>query len=185
MDINAIEINNINDVIFDESGVSSAYFSLKESVVIDDQVIKQLKSKALEHKTDIRLCLHKNSSSDFHNMIIVQHRDNYYPPHKHPIKAECYHLIEGELGAIHYDDLGNITKKCRLRDDGNFIYRIAANEYHVVFPLSEVVVYHESKPGPFMRKEDFVEPIWSPNKNHSAEINRYTRKNRELFNNFI
>jgi cupin fold WbuC family metalloprotein len=181
MEQKAVEINSINDVILDNTGISSAYFSLKESIAIDNNVIKELKAKSLKNKMDIRLCLHVDSKNDFHNMIIVQHRDHYYPPHKHPFKAECYHLIEGELGAIHYDELGNITKKCRLGNDDNFIYRIAPNEYHVVFPISEMVVYHESKPGPFTRSSDFIEPDWSPNLSNSEEIERYTKKNHRLF----
>lgn len=180
MEISAIEINNIKDVILDESGFSSAFFSLNENIAINSKVIDELKKRAYESKIDIRLCLHRNSQSDFHDMIIVQQRQNYYPPHKH-LKPESYHLIDGELGAIHYDELGNITKICKLSLENNFIYRIAANEYHVVFPLSEVAVYHESKPGPFIRVKDFVEPKWSPNMKNNEEIKKFNIINRSLF----
>ena len=181
MKIEPVKINSIADVILDDSGVSPAYFSLKESVAIDQKVIQELYDKTLKHKKDLRLCMHSDSSSTFHNMIIVQYSNNFHPPHKHPLKAECYHIIKGKLGAIHFNDNGVVTKTCELEPDGNFIYRIAANEYHVVFPLSEVAIYHESKPGPFLRKEDFVEPSWSPNINNEQEVLSYTKQNHSLF----
>lgn len=181
MNIKPIEINNAKDVILDESGVSSAYFSVNQSTVVNQSVINDLKSKSIDNKMDIRLCLHGDSKDSFHSMIIVQHKHNFYPPHKHPYKSECYHLIDGELGAIHFDDFGNITKFCKLGSDSNFIYRIQSNEYHVVFPLSDIAIYHESKPGPFNRKEDFVEPNWSPSSNNVIEILEFNKKIHNVF----
>ena len=182
MKIKPIEIDSTKDVFLDESGVSSAYFIVNSSTAVNPTVIQDLKSKSLVNKTDIRLCLHSDSKDDFHNMIIVQHKNNHYPPHKHPYKSECYHLIAGELGAVHFDDFGNVTKFCKLGADNNFIYRIQSNEFHVVFPLSDIAIYHESKPGPFDRKEDFVEPYWSPSSNNSIEIKEFNKKIYNIFN---
>ena len=181
MDIDALDINNLADVRLDKSGITPAYFSLRKPVAINGKTIEGLKKIASQEKMDIRICLHQGSKSVFHDMILVQHCSNFHPPHKHPTKPECYHLIEGELGAIHFDDAGNITKKCKLGTNGNFIYRIEANEYHVVFPLSEVVVYHESKPGPFTREEDFIEPEWVPDLNDEQAVRNYDQMIHEVF----
>jgi cupin fold WbuC family metalloprotein len=181
LNIKSIDINNCDDVLLDTSGVSSAYFCLNDSIVLNQTIIEDLKDKAVDTGKDIRLCLHQNSSCNFHNMIIIQHRINYYPPHKHPFKAECYHLIEGELGAIHYNETGGITKVCKLSTDSNFIYRTPINEYHVIFPISKLAVYHESKPGPFNRDEDFVEPKWSPSKKGNKAIENYLFNNQLIF----
>ncbi len=181
MIVDALDINEARDVRLDKSGVTTAYFSLRKPVAINGKTIDGLKQIARREQMDIRICLHKDSESIFHNMILVQHSGNFHPPHKHPTKPECYHLIEGELGALHFDDEGNITKKCRLGVNNNFIYRIEANEYHVVFPISEWVVYHESKPGPFLRKEDFIEPEWAPDLDDEQAVRRYNQTIHEIF----
>jgi len=173
MNITSIDLNNEDDVSRDESGITVAYFSMKAPVLIDNQLIEDLKKKSMVEGIDLRLCLHNDSGSEFHNMIIVQHKAGYFPPHRHPLKAECYHIIQGELGAVHFDDFGNIIHICKLSASKNFIHRIQCNAYHVVFPLSDITIYHESKSGPFVRKQDFILPEWAPNFNEKQAIKEY------------
>ena len=177
-----LDIFDPREVRLDKSGLTEAYFCLSEPVLISSKTIDDLKRIAIQGKKDLRICLHESSVDMFHNMIIVQHLSDFYPPHKHPIKPECYHIIEGELGVIHFDDAGNIIKTCLLDAKNNFIYRVRSNEYHVILPLSELVVYHESKPGPFLRKEDLVEPGWMPNKDDEQAVKRYNKSIFEVFN---
>ena len=181
MNINPIEMTNLEDVRRDDSGVTAAYFSLKIPTTVSNTTVEDLKQQAIKEKKDLRICLHPDGENIFHNMVLVQHRTNFHPPHKHPTKPESYHLIEGELGAIHFDEDGNITKACKLSAKGNFIYRIGANEYHVVFPLTNIAIFHESKPGPFSRSEDFIEPEWGPNLNDEKSVSRYLKMIHEVF----
>ena len=150
------------DINLDKHGISWGYFCLNKPVAVDLPLIEQLKAVALEKHINVRICLHESADNSFHNMVIVQHKSAYYPPHKHPSKAECYHIIEGQLGAVHFNDAGEVTHSNRINTDSNVIYRIGLNENHAIFPLTDIAVYHESKPGPFNRMRDFVEPSWAP-----------------------
>ena len=40
------------------------------------------------------------------------------------------------------------------------IYRTPINVYHTMFPISKFVIYHESKIGPFLKKNDSIFPEW-------------------------
>ena len=164
------------DVVLDQHGISWGYFCLKKPVAVDKNLIEQLKEVAHANKMNVRICLHESVHNEFHNMIIVQHKSLYYPPHKHPEKPECYHIIEGELGAVHFDVGGNIVRTSKISTGGNFIYRIALNEHHTIFPITDIAVYHESKPGPFLRKKDFVEPEWAPNINQELAKQKFMQR---------
>ena len=45
--------------------------------------------------------------------------------------------------------------------------------FHAVLPITDFVIYHETKPGPFLGKMDSIYPDWAPNVNNQNEINIY------------
>ena len=100
---------------------------------------------------DIRICLHENSKSRHHDMIILQQKKNFYKPHKHKRKGETYHIMEGSMLCIIFSDSGKIQKSNIIKK--NDIFRTPLNKYHTMMPLSKYVIYHESKPGPFLKKK--------------------------------
>jgi len=169
IDVKSINIIDAEEAYLDASGKTSAYFTKLHTTAVNRKVIDELKHIAINDKYGIRLCLHGSSVDNFHNMIIAQSRDKFYPIHKHPTKPECYHLIEGELGVLHFNQYGVVTSRCMLSMGGNVIYRINYDEYHVVFPMTEVAIYHESKPGPFVSAEDIIIPEWCGCENNTYE----------------
>ena len=70
-------------------------------------------------------------------------------PHRHPEKAECYHLVEGRMAIFCFDDAGQVTDRCVLEPGGAFLFRVPPNRFHATIPLSDRVVFHESRRGPF------------------------------------
>src|SRR5665647_897913 len=65
-------------------------------IVLNSADIEALKKKALlNERKRIRINLHHGMDSQVHEMIIVHCRNNYVRPHKHSIKAESFHIIEG------------------------------------------------------------------------------------------
>lgn len=147
----------------DRQGRSLAILCMKKPVLVDQKLIDELKSMSKElNGADLRLCLHSDISDTFHEMIILQHYGRYYPPHKHRDKGESYHIIEGELGALVFDDEGVVTASTVLGRSGQIIYRVGENTFHTVLPLSDFVIYHESKSGPFVRETDSIFPDWAP-----------------------
>ena len=60
-----------------------------------------------------------------------------------------------------FDYNGNIIDSALLLPGD--IYRIEAEQYHSIMPVTDVVIYHENKPGPFLGDDDSIVPEWAPN----------------------
>ena len=174
MSLSKINLEDSQSVRFDNAGRSAAYFCLNDPVKIDGELIAELKDSA--HRlgdNNVRLCLHDSPDASFHEMINLEHRGKYYRPHKHSEKGESYHIIEGKMAAFIFDENGTVVDSNVLEGDGNFLYRVGTNMYHAVLPLSELIIYHESKIGPFQRTGDSIFPEWAPDGTDQAEADSY------------
>ena len=107
----------------------------------------------------MRLCLHDDPKSKHHDMIILE-RDGHYPrPHMHLTMGETFNVLEGEIGVCLFDDVGNVLET-NILSPGD-VYRMGTKVFHSLIPLTEIVIYHESKPGPFHR-ENNMPASWAP-----------------------
>jgi cupin fold WbuC family metalloprotein len=150
----------------DKSARSTSYFAARESNGVDMTMIAKLKELSMEtgRKKNYRICLHSSPASEFHNMVILEHKNSrYYRPHRHEAKQETIHLIEGRAAVIIFTYAGTIEQIMPMSADKMIIARLGADTYHTVIPLSDQVIYHESKPGPFLGEDDSLFPDWSPN----------------------
>lgn len=174
-ELSFIDLSDPSSIEIDDGPKSIAYFCRNRPVCVNTELISQLKeiSRKLSGEKNIRVCLHENPGAKFHNMIILEHKDKYYRPHKHLKKGESFHIIEGLMGVFAFDDTGVIVDRCLLEQGGSLIYRIEANTYHAVLPLSNFVIYHEAKLGPFIGKEDSIYASWAPDGNNSKEVLQY------------
>ena len=158
----------------DETGHSVGIFAKELPRAVDWKIIRQLVTTAVDDGSrSIRLCLHDSPEASFHTMIIVDKEGTYYRPHKHIDKGECFHIIEGRMAVVTFDAEGNITEICQLDPEKTIMYRVAVNMYHTVIPLTPTVVYHESKPGPYLYEDDSVFPPWAPDALDEAQTARY------------
>jgi cupin fold WbuC family metalloprotein len=174
---------NSPEVKQDENAKSLSYFCTKGLVMINNQIILQLIEESKKNNScDIRLSLHKDPSDKHHNMIILQHKGNYYRPHKHLAKPETYHLIKGKMAVFIFNDTGVIIDSVILDPQENFIYRIGANNWHVSIPLTEHVIFNESKPGPFIRQGDSIFAEWAHDGNNNEETTNHTNKLLQTLN---
>ena len=48
--------------------------------------------------------------------------------------------------------------------------------YHAVMPLSDLVIYHESKPGPFTGEGDSIYPSWAPDESNENKVVKLQKK---------
>ena len=163
-----------SDYRTDSSGLTVAVFvqQLPTSVgVVEIDALKEL-SEARDGE-NVRLCLHNDSDALFHSMIVLENQGTYGRPHKHIDKGECFHLIAGEMAVFSFDEKGTVTDCCHLQLDGTFMYRVAPGTYHMVIPLTSVVIYHESKIGPFVKGADSVFGSWSPDGSDVRESQQY------------
>lgn len=138
-------------------------FLLKQE---DYKNMMQLSNK--NNRCNVRICFHKNKDSLHHDMIILERNKNVYPPHKHFNKGECFHVIKGKLKVLIFNNKGKIIKKIILMNGD--VFRIKENSYHAVIALSDPVIYHESKPGPFLGDKDSVIPKWVPKQEKALHL---------------
>ena len=120
--------------------------------------IKFLEKYYYKNKNDVRICLHTSQTSKHHDMIILQQKKNFYLPHKHLRKGETYHIIKGSMICVLFSNSGKVKKVCKLKK--NDIFRTPINIFHTMSPISNYVIYHESKTGPFLKKKDSIFPYW-------------------------
>ena len=96
--------------------------------------------------------MHADGDDLLHEMIIALDRDSYVRPHRHPGKSESFHIIDGAVDIVVFDDTGDITRVVCLssdRDRGAFYYRMSQPLFHTLIIRSEQLVVHEVTNGPF------------------------------------
>ena len=68
-------------------------------------------AKALGNTRErVRLCTHQSVEDAVHEMLIVHIKGTYIRPHKHPNKSESFHIIEGNLDVVVFDDAGDLLE---------------------------------------------------------------------------
>jgi len=160
MSISNINLDSINNLRKDSTGLSTAYFSTSHDFSINKQLINALKVSAQQEKQDLRICLHADPEETLHNMIILQHSTTLSHPHLHPSQSESYQIIEGKIAIVHFSEAGGIEKVKFLDSENDFIYRIGNKQFHMLFPLTDIAIFHESRPGPFNRSQDCLSFPW-------------------------
>jgi cupin fold WbuC family metalloprotein len=111
-------------------------------------------------------------------MLIIHARDAYVRPHKHIGKSESFHVVEGEADIIIFNQQGDIKEVVSMGDYSsgkNFYYRITDALYHTVMITSEILVFHESTNGPFVRSDTIFAP-WSPEEDNHAMAKEFMNK---------
>jgi len=110
-----------------------------------------------------RFCLHPDPDDPLHEMLIVQARGNYVPPHKHKGKPESFLLLEGEVDVVIFDDKGEVVRIIELSGitGGKIFYtRLPPDTYHTVIFKDEVNIFMETTTGPFF-SNDMIVPSWA------------------------
>lgn len=123
----------------------------------------------------VRLCAHRDVGAAVHEMLIVHAQGTYVPPHKHPGKSESFHLVQGVVDVVIFDDDGQIAAVIAMGDFASgrpFYYRMADPLYHTLLIRSPVVVFHETTGGPF-RREDTRFAAWAPAETDAAAVQQF------------
>jgi cupin fold WbuC family metalloprotein len=115
-------------------------------------------------KRRVRINVHPSMDDLLHEMIIATAPSSYICPHKHPGKSEAFHIIEGEVDVVVFDDRGEITDVISLAARGGrhpFYYRMSAALFHALIVRSDLLVMHEITNGPF-RPSDTIYASFAP-----------------------
>ena len=153
-------------------------FSRVSNVGLDSDVIDQLCSMAAKtSRGRVRLCVHRDSSEEQQEMLIVHPRHAYVPPHKHLGKSESIFILRGSTDYFLFDDVGNIAEKIELGDQYSkkcFFFRLSEPTYHSMLIRSGVVVFLEITQGPFDPSDNVVAP-WAPEANDHQAVDRFLK----------
>jgi cupin fold WbuC family metalloprotein len=153
-------------------------FATDAVVTLDYRSISFLKEKSLEsERKRVRLCAHKDIQDPLHEMFIVHTKDTYVRPHKH-LRCESFHVVEGRSDVVVFTDDGTIGSVIRLGDYRSglpFYYRLEESCFHTVIIRSDVMVFHETKQGPFNPSETLFAP-WAPDGDERTSRDSYLRR---------
>ena len=164
----------------DMEAKSISYFCLQRPVCVDKALLAEMKEVSTRRgERNVRICLHSAPEDKHHDMIVLERSGNYYRPHKHAVKGECFHVMDGKLGVLVFDKGGVVLDATVL--EVSDIYRIAVGSYHAIMPLSDPVIYHESKLGPFIGKKDSLYPEWAPQEDDTGAVQAYKLMARAYF----
>ena len=176
MSLSSVTLINLNPdrVWEDKTAKTISFFCRKLPVRVDSSLIGELKIIAQNQgKKNVRLCLHDSPNAVHHDIIILEHKGKYYRPHKHLKKGEAFHIIDGEMGIFVFNEDGIVMDFCCLKSGE--IFRVGVGMYHMVMPLTEFVIYHENKPGPFLKDGDSIYPDWAPDGDNQVDNDDYLR----------
>jgi cupin fold WbuC family metalloprotein len=143
-----------NEVIYTQNSITTS--NANDIAVLKDLALKNERKR-------VRLCAHLSTEDILQNMLIVLAKGCDIIPHKHIKKAETFHIIEGELQVLIFDDYGTIQRSIDLGEYSSgksFFYRLSEDAYHTVVPITNTVVFHESTSGPF-DPSDTLYPTWA------------------------
>jgi cupin fold WbuC family metalloprotein len=103
-------------------------------------------------KRRARINAHPDGEDALHEMIIAIDASSYIRPHKHPGKSEAFHIVEGEVDIVVFNDDGEIDRVIELGAPGGrrpFYYRMSNAFFHTLIIRSELLIVHEITNGPF------------------------------------
>ena len=145
-------------------------------VLVDAGDVAGLKRAAEENvRRRARLCAHHSVGDRLHEMLIVHTSDTYVRPHKHLDKSESFHIIEGDVDVVVFNDDGGVAEVMRMGAFASgrpFYYRLAAPLFHTLLIRSDVLVFHETTSGPFSRADTVFAP-WAPEDGDASAVRRY------------
>tara|TARA_Y100001968_G_C19315474_1_gene696435 strand:- start:472 stop:1014 length:543 start_codon:yes stop_codon:yes gene_type:complete len=180
MSLNSSKHNNITKL-------SEGVYQLNEAYsCLDYSLIKLLKEDCKSNtKKRSRINFHRNSKELVQEMIIALHHDTKVDVHRHISKSESFHIIEGKLAIVLFqNDSSKILDTIQLESKSNHcFYRLNSELDHLVIPLSEIVIIHETTQGPFIPGDPNV-PIWAKGKTGFDQVESI-RYNMQKSNEFI
>ena len=104
-----MKLRRINDEVFVASG---------PIVRLGSEDVDFLKRQAgLNARGRARICAHGDNEDAIHEMVIAISSSSYIRPHRHIGKSESFHIVDGSVDVVMFDNDGGITDRIVLRLD--------------------------------------------------------------------
>jgi cupin fold WbuC family metalloprotein len=134
--------------------------------VIDRKMLDQLVAEAqASPRRRKNLNFHPGDAFCCHRLLNALEPDSYIRPHRHldPLKDESMVMVRGRMGALVFDDTGNVIRKAIIAAGGNAVaVDIPHGLFHTVVALESGTVFFESKAGPYLPLTDEEKGGWAP-----------------------
>lgn len=138
-------------------------FADEEVRVFGPDDVEALGRRALDAPSGkIRVCLHRSPDDKMHEMLVALRKDVRYPPHSHKYSEETFLVLKGCATLHLFDAGGEPLPVIHLGDpfSGRCGYaRLPAGMWHCLRQESDVVVFLETKLGPFRPEDTCVAPF--------------------------
>jgi cupin fold WbuC family metalloprotein len=148
------------------------FIALDTIVQIGGEDIAFLKQQARENsRKRARICAHKTNQDALHEMVIAIAANSYIHPHRHVGKSESFHIVEGEVDIVVFDESGAIVDIIDMGPVGSarkFYYRLSESAFHTLLIRTDFLVVHEVTRGPFFRENTVLAPFAPPEDEHRA-----------------
>lgn len=159
-----------------------------EVYIASDQIVRLgiaevafLREQALANERGrARICAHRTSDDPLHEMLIAIAASSYIHPHRHTGKSESFHVVEGAVDVVVFDEAGEIADVVELGDAStgkSFYYRLADSLFHTLLIHGDVLILHEVTNGPF-RRDEATFADFAPAESDRAAARRYLRELR-------
>lgn len=149
-----MNLRRVNDEVFVAEG---------KVIRLDQASIEFVKDRAgANARQRARICAHADSEDALHEMLIAISDRSYIHPHKHLAKVESFHIVEGAVDVVIFDDAGAVQDVVEMgdRESGRcFYYRLADSRFHTLLLRTPWLVVHEVTNGPFRPSETLLAPF--------------------------
>jgi len=159
-----MKLRRINDEVFVAEG-SIVRFGPDETRFVKERAATSARRRA-------RICAHQDSDELLHEMLIGVAADSYIHPHRHTAKVESFHIVEGLVDVVIFDDAGAVRDVVKLGagiPDRSFYYRLSESAFHTLLVRTPWLVIHEVTNGPF-RKDETVLAAFAPPEEAPPEV---------------
>lgn len=159
--------------------LSEEVFVAEDAIVRFGQAELDLirRQAAVSPRKRARICAHRDNADTVHEMFISISADSYIHPHKHLGKGESFHIVQGQVDVVIFDDHGGLLDVVELGEIGsgkNIFYRLSHSFFHTLLIRSDILVVHEVTNGPFDPELTVLAPF-APSENEPERAGAYMR----------
>ncbi len=153
--------------------------------IIDLSFLDALSAEAESHARKRKnYNFHAADGDPAHRLLNAMALGTYIVPHRHLAvdKDESIFIVRGKVGAVFFNEAGEVTAKSVLSPQGpGFGINIPAGTFHTLVTLEAGSVFFEAKAGPYAPLTPEERAPWAPAEGEPASLT-YLKELTALFN---